>query len=151
MTSLSHAERVEGINLILEGKLKNKEIAKKLRMSPRAVDAIKAWITIHNRKYNEYSEDWPEISRRIRDRSGGQCECVGECELHKSRRCTERNQTPARYAKGRIVLTVAHLDHNKKNNSDDNLRAMCQRCHLRYDAKLHVINRKRKNKLKSLK
>lgn len=34
-----------------------------------------------------------------------------------------------------IVLTVAHLDHTPENCSPDNLRALCQRCHNRYDAK----------------
>ena len=33
----------------------------------------------------------------------------------------------------RIVLTVAHLDHTPENCSLDNLRALCQRCHNRYD------------------
>src|SRR6188768_3374798 len=33
----------------------------------------------------------------------------------------------------RIVLTIAHLDHTPENCADDNLRALCQRCHNRYD------------------
>lgn len=32
-----------------------------------------------------------------------------------------------------IVLTVAHLDHNPENCERSNLKAMCQRCHNRYD------------------
>ena len=32
-----------------------------------------------------------------------------------------------------VVLTVAHLDHDPGHNAPDNLRAMCQRCHNRYD------------------
>ena len=37
----------------------------------------------------------------------------------------------------RVVLTVAHLDHDEtnKNVSLDRLKAMCQMCHLKYDAK----------------
>lgn len=38
----------------------------------------------------------------------------------------------------RIVLTIAHLDHTPENCSLDNLRALCQRCHLRYDALHHA-------------
>lgn len=34
----------------------------------------------------------------------------------------------------RIVLTVAHLDHQPENCADENLKALCQRCHNRYDA-----------------
>jgi glyoxylase-like metal-dependent hydrolase (beta-lactamase superfamily II) len=33
----------------------------------------------------------------------------------------------------RIVLTVAHLDHNEANNDESNLRALCQRCHFAHD------------------
>lgn len=33
----------------------------------------------------------------------------------------------------RVVLTVAHLDHDEKNNDPANLRALCQRCHLAHD------------------
>ena len=40
-------------------------------------------------------------------------------------------------SKIRVVLTVAHLDHDEtnKNIKDDRLKAMCQHCHLNYDAK----------------
>ena len=40
----------------------------------------------------------------------------------------------------RVVLTVAHLDHNPENCERDNLRALCQRCHLRYDKSHHAAN-----------
>lgn len=35
-----------------------------------------------------------------------------------------------------VVLTVAHLDHDEENHnvSDDRLRALCQYCHINYDA-----------------
>lgn len=33
----------------------------------------------------------------------------------------------------KIVLTVAHLDHQPENCDDDNLKAMCQKCHNNYD------------------
>lgn len=37
----------------------------------------------------------------------------------------------------KVVLTIAHLDHDETNHkvADDRLRALCQLCHLRYDAK----------------
>ena len=39
--------------------------------------------------------------------------------------------------KVKVVLTIAHLDHDETNMdiTDDRLAAMCQLCHLRYDAK----------------
>lgn len=84
-----------------------------------------------------YPDDWKEIRSRIVGRAGNRCECEGECGLHHGRRCCERNGERAYFAKGRIVLTVAHLDHTPENCDPSNLRAMCQRCHLRYDADHH--------------
>lgn len=50
-----------------------------------------------------------------------------------------------------IVLTIMHLDHDTTNNTDQNLAAACQRCHLAYDQKLHRENSKAtRNKKKGL-
>jgi hypothetical protein len=91
-----------------------------------------------------YPPDWKTISRRIRERAGGRCECEGECGLHRThpgpRRCVEQHAEPAKWARGRVILTVAHLNHEPGDCSDTNLRAMCQRCHLRYDAPHHQRN-----------
>lgn len=37
-------------------------------------------------------------------------------------------------APARVVLTVAHLDHQPENCARENLRALCQGCHNAYDA-----------------
>ena len=37
----------------------------------------------------------------------------------------------------RVVLTIAHLDHQPENNDPGNLRALCQRCHLAWDKEHH--------------
>lgn len=42
----------------------------------------------------------------------------------------------------RIVLTIAHLDHTPENCASDNLRALCQRHHLAYDARHHASTRR---------
>lgn len=74
-----------------------------------------------NRKL--YAPDWKEISRRIRfERAQGRCEQCGA--LH--------NQLHL-WGKARVILTTAHLDQDPTNNAEDNLRALCQRCHLNYD------------------
>ncbi len=49
----------------------------------------------------------------------------------------------------KIILTVAHLDHNPQNNDYNNLRAMCQRCHNRYDA-THRKESRKANKTKDI-
>lgn len=91
-----------------------------------------------------YPKDWKAISVRIRERSGGRCECTGECGLHRDhpgpRRCVERHGEAAKWAKGRVVLTVAHLNHQPEDCRNENLKAMCQRCHLRYDRPHHAKN-----------
>lgn len=88
-----------------------------------------------------YPQDWRAIRTRILIRAEYRCECEGECGLHCEhpgpRRCVERHRTPARWAKGIVVLTVAHLNHQPEDCRDDNLKAMCQRCHLRYDVEHH--------------
>lgn len=33
----------------------------------------------------------------------------------------------------KVVLTIAHLDHTPENCNDENLRALCQKCHNGYD------------------
>jgi hypothetical protein len=94
----------------------------------------------------KYPKNWKAISAEIRKRSGGQCECTGECGLHRTtggpRRCMERNGHPAKWAKGMVVLTTAHLCHNPRCARRTHLKAMCQRCHLRYDVALHKQHRR---------
>ena len=48
----------------------------------------------------------------------------------------------------KIVLTIAHLDHDKTNNDYDNLAALCQKCHLGIDLKHHMKNARDTNEKK---
>ena len=50
----------------------------------------------------------------------------------------------------KIVLTIAHLDHDETNwdVTDDRLKALCQKCHLAYDAP-EKAKRRRKKKYKN--
>lgn len=90
--------------------------------------------------WKRYPKNWPAVRDCIRARAAGRCECEGECGLHHGRRCVEVHGDPAAYAKGKVVLTVAHLDHNEQNCDHGNLKAMCPRCHLRYDQPHHQAN-----------
>lgn len=76
-----------------------------------------------------YPANWKEISLRIRARAGGKCEF-----------CGAENYMPHPITGSKVVLTVAHLDHNPQNCADENLKALCQRCHLRYDIEHHKKN-----------
>lgn len=47
------------------------------------------------------------------------------------------------YRDVKIVLTIAHLDHDVANNADGNLAALCQRCHNRHDQPHRQANAER--------
>lgn len=104
--------------------------------------------------YKDYPKNWKFISKEIRERSNGRCECDGICGLHNGQdlidtyngRCRELNGSAGLFMRGKVVLTVAHLCHKPKCARRAHLRAMCQRCHLRYDMEHHIINRKKKLK-----
>lgn len=114
---------------------------------------------IHPENRHRYPADWPAISADIRRRrAGDRCECRGECghdhvpdqrtddtgERFDVFRCTARNRQPHPVTGSTVVLTVAHLDHTPENVAPDNLRAMCQRCHLSYDREHHAESRARR-------
>ena len=55
-----------------------------------------------------------------------------------------RDQYPFRISHIRevkIVLTTAHLNHDPEDNRDENLKALCQWCHLNYDRTHHKETR----------
>lgn len=89
-----------------------------------------------------YPPDWDDISLRIRnERAKGCCECVGECGRHETR-CPAVNRELHPITGSRVVLTVAHLNHDPRDCRDENLRAMCNKCHLNYDKDHHAETRK---------
>lgn len=109
-------------------------------------------------KRERYPDNWEQISKRIREeRAGNKCEWCGvkngatgardkwdnwNSEYYINLMST--HEQIRRFGKKvkpiRIVLTVAHIDHDTTNNDDSNLAALCQRCHLRHDAKHHARN-----------
>lgn len=108
---------------------------------------------------HRYPADWPQIRERILQRARHRCEHSGCGALHRAlgywrgeewvplppalRDSGVDKPTTVACADGsvlkviRIVLTIAHLDHVPENCTDDNLRAWCQRHHLRYDVGHH--------------
>lgn len=95
-------------------------------------------------RLSDYPKNWPELSHKIRYiRAGGRCECNGECGKDHHGRCPEVDSQPALTFRGKVMLTVAHLDHNTHSDDENNLRAMCQACHLRYDVAHHQAQARR--------
>lgn len=71
---------------------------------------------------NEYPKNWKEIAHRIKDKAGWKCE-----------RCSHPHDISANR-----VLTVHHLDGDKKNIEDWNLAALCQVCHLQIQGRVKM-------------
>ena len=98
--------------------------------------------------YSKYPPDWKEIRARILERADNRCEgspAYPDCRV--------KNYSESTITGSKIVLTIAHLDHDSDNWNvkDDRLRAWCQRCHLKYDLPMHIYKRKYgkdKNQLK---
>ena len=78
----------------------------------------------------EYPDDWEMISALIRF-----VIAKNRCE-----KCKGENYQHHPDTGSIVILTVAHLDHNRQNNTLDNLQALCQRCHLSHDKKHHLRN-----------
>lgn len=91
---------------------------------------------------DRYPEDWDTISATIKHRAGWRCECEGECGrgTHQGR-CPNLHLLPAYGSGSKVILTTAHLDHTPENCDGDNLKAMCQGCHLHYDREHHAATR----------
>lgn len=97
---------------------------------------------------SRYPDNWVEISNYIRfERAESRCECTGECGLHKGR-CTAMHNEPHPVTGSRVILTTAHLGtdtgdkHDKMDVRPENLKAMCNRCHLIFDLDDHIANAK---------
>lgn len=102
---------------------------------------------------SKYPPDWEVISKRIRfERAGNRCEW-----------CDAENYKPHPITFSWVVLTVAHLGIPKPDGSpgskedrmdcrEENLAALCQRCHLNFDRpdNLRSARRKRQRKNEAL-
>lgn len=114
-----------------------------------------------------YPKDWPAIRAAILERAGHKCEtCAAPDRTRIARgtghdagtymldsadvfcattgkhlgQCRHSDYDVLRMVD--IVLTVAHLDHTPENCESENLKALCQRCHLAYDAEHHKATAK---------
>lgn len=91
-----------------------------------------------------YPKNWKEIRQRILERANHKCEFCGVENHSLQTRYRQDYQGGGKEEyKIKVVLTIAHLDNDPTNNSPENLRALCQKCHLTYDAKFHAANARR--------
>lgn len=113
---------------------------------------------------NKYPPDWPQRRKRILKRANYECEQCGFQDREHiwsvkiygtGKRKWVRNKEVARkmvldsgwgkkiyenpgpvIKRVKVILTIAHLDHDETNwdVKDERLMALCQKCHLVYDA-----------------
>jgi 5-methylcytosine-specific restriction endonuclease McrA len=88
---------------------------------------------------SRYPRNWKEIRGAILERAQSLCEF-----------CSARNYEPHPITRKRVILTIAHLDHIPENCDHANLKALCQRCHNRYDGPHRAANRRKTLELKRL-
>lgn len=106
--------------------------------------------------YRLYPPDWKAIRARILERAEHRCErcnapngrwivrVPGSAEwsgVNQDAEAVARLRAVFGRTMVKVVLTCAHLDHDLGHNTDDNLAALCQRCHLRHDTHQHVVSR----------
>lgn len=81
---------------------------------------------------DRYPKDWKAISLEVREAAGWRCE--GSPAFPE---CRAWNGQPHPATGSKVVLTVAHLNHQPEDNGEPgnrpNLKAWCQRCHNTYD------------------
>jgi 5-methylcytosine-specific restriction endonuclease McrA len=96
---------------------------------------------------HRYPKNWKQISERIRyGRAKNKCEQCGIQNHAYGYRTKDGTfhqvsndslealaATVDGYKIIRIILTVAHLNHQPEDNREENLKALCQRCHNRHD------------------
>jgi len=82
---------------------------------------------------SRYPKNWKDISKRIRfERANNKCEF-----------CGAENYKPHPITGSKVILTVAHLNHIPEDCREENLKALCQKCHLSYDLEHHKMSRRK--------
>lgn len=121
--------------------------------------------------YKDYNPGFPKLSKWIRfERAKNCCEGCGIANytvIQYVDECIDDKHPFANYPDARafanqqnkfnkmcgrfgirfavVILTVAHLDQDRRNDAEDNLKALCQKCHLSVDRK-HNWQRRRYGK-----
>ena len=87
---------------------------------------------IKSENKKRYPKEWKMIALSVKEKAEWKCQVCGK-------QCRKPNEP---FDTHKRTLTVAHLNHIPEDVSEENLKAMCAPCHLRYDAKHHAETRK---------
>jgi len=82
-----------------------------------------------------HPKEWKAFRAAMLDRAGNRCEGTPQHP-----QCRAENGTAHPETCSKVVLTIAHIDHDETHADPARCRALCQRCHLRWDAKHHQAN-----------
>lgn len=98
---------------------------------------------------SRYPDNWKEIRENVLRRAGNKCEFCGVVNHSYKEKLVSDRHGGMELKQVRIVLTIAHLDNVPEHCDMDNLRALCQKCHLNYDKEYHMKNAKHTRALKA--
>ena len=104
-----------------------------------------------------YPEDWQEIRARILEGAGHKCEWPG-CHVPNGALIIRLKRDPEIYRRAprgprkvkgyrkpvKVMLTITHLNHDPTDNRPENLLAMCQLHHNRYDVEHRKQTRRKR-------
>jgi 5-methylcytosine-specific restriction endonuclease McrA len=86
-----------------------------------------------------YPDDWDQIAQGIKEAAGWKCEkCGRQCRFP-----GDKFDTHVR------TLTVAHINHVEMDCREENLVALCPKCHLAYDEVRKAMQRLAKKRIKA--
>ena len=101
-----------------------------------------------------YPKNWPDIRLQVLERA---CFCCERCSVpdraygYRDAKGNFHELTgeeavnpPSGVRAFMVILTIAHLNHDPRNNDLGNLEALCCQCHNRLDAPVRAANRKQR-------
>lgn len=98
--------------------------------SQEAMDMLWQWFDFFRQEVSNlrtahsptgYPDNWPRVARAFKQQAGWQCDSCGASLSH-----------------AKHLLDVHHVNGDKRNNSDDNLRCLCKDCHSKEHHHYHV-------------
>ena len=98
--------------------------------SQEAMDMLWQWFDFFRQEVSNlrtahsptgYADNWPRVARAFKQRADWKCDSCGASLSH-----------------AKHLLDVHHVNGDKRNNSDDNLRCLCKDCHSKEHHHYHV-------------
>lgn len=91
-----------------------------------------------------HSKEWKAFRAKLLERADNRCEGTPQFPS-----CRAENGEPHPDTGGRVVLTIAHMDHDETHSDPNRCRALCQRCHNNWDAAHRRKNAAKKRRARS--